>query len=65
MKHSDNSESLLSLVNPELNSLVGHWLAALKDYALLNLPLDFLGKLPENGGAFYTLDSADVIYLLN
>uniref|UniRef100_A0A915D0I2 HEAT repeat-containing protein 5B n=1 Tax=Ditylenchus dipsaci TaxID=166011 RepID=A0A915D0I2_9BILA len=54
-----NSESLLSLVNPELNALVGHWLAALKDSALLSLPSEFADQLPESGGAFYTQDSAD------
>lgn len=32
------SESLLSLVQPELPSLSQHWLAALRDHALLALP---------------------------
>lgn len=31
-------ESLLTLVQPELVSLSKHWLAALKDHALLSLP---------------------------
>lgn len=31
-------ESLLTLVQPELVSLSCHWLAALKDHALLSLP---------------------------
>ena len=31
-------ESLLSLVQPEMITLSRHWLAALKDYALLSLP---------------------------
>jgi len=31
-------ESLLSLVQPEMKMLSSHWLAALKDYALLSLP---------------------------
>ena len=31
-------ESLLSLVQPEMKMLSQHWLAALKDYALLSLP---------------------------
>ena len=31
-------ESLLSLVQPELPSLSQHWLAALRDHALLSLP---------------------------
>lgn len=32
------SESLLSLVQPELLSLSQHWLSALRDHALLSLP---------------------------
>lgn len=32
------NESLLSLVQPELLSLSQHWLAALRDHALLSLP---------------------------
>lgn len=32
------AESLLSLVTSELAALIAHWLAALKDYALLSLP---------------------------
>lgn len=31
-------ESLLTLVQPELISLSHHWLAALRDHALLSLP---------------------------
>lgn len=31
-------ESLLTLVQPELLSLSQHWLAALRDHALLSLP---------------------------
>jgi len=33
-----DGESLLSLVQPEMKMLSHHWLAALKDYALLSLP---------------------------
>lgn len=50
-------ESLLSLVKPELNNLSQHWLAALKDHALLLLPSEFAGQLPHDGGAFYTNDT--------
>jgi hypothetical protein len=32
------NESLLSLVQPELPSLSQHWLASLRDHALLSLP---------------------------
>ena len=33
-----SGESLLSLVQPEMKTLSGRWLAALKDHALLSLP---------------------------
>lgn len=36
--YESQSESLLSLVQPELPSLSQHWLAALRDHALLSLP---------------------------
>lgn len=35
---SNGNESLLSLVQPEMKMLSRHWLAALKDHALLSLP---------------------------
>lgn len=50
-------ESLLSLVKPELDNLSQHWLAALKDHALLLLPPEFASQLPHDGGAFYTTDT--------
>ncbi|KAI6188999.1 HEAT repeat-containing protein 5B [Aphelenchoides besseyi] len=56
---STSSTSLLNLVNPELGSLVGHWMSALRDSALLSLPPKYADQLPPNGGAFYTLDSAE------
>lgn len=37
-KFEFQTESLLSLVQPELLSLSQYWLAALKDHALLSLP---------------------------
>lgn len=37
-KFESKGESLLSLVQPELSSLAEHWLAALRDHALLMLP---------------------------
>jgi hypothetical protein len=55
--YSNNSAALLDLVNPELTSLVGHWLAALRDAAMLSLSGDF--ELPLSGGAFYTNESAE------
>ncbi|XP_055847565.1 HEAT repeat-containing protein 5B isoform X1 [Episyrphus balteatus] len=50
-------ESLLNLVKPELGNLSTHWLAALKDHALLLLPSEFQSQLPHDGGAFYTTDT--------
>lgn len=52
-------ESLLSLVKPELDNLSQHWLAALKDHALLLLPPEFASQLPHDGGAFYTNDTVN------
>ncbi|XP_031777136.1 HEAT repeat-containing protein 5B isoform X2 [Nasonia vitripennis] len=52
-------ESLLSLVQPELPSLSQHWLAALRDHALLSLPPEFSSQLPHDGGAFYTTDTME------
>lgn len=52
-------ESLLTLVQPELVSLSQHWLSALKDHALLSLPIEFASQLPHDGGAFYTNDTID------
>lgn len=52
-------ESLLNLVQPELISLSRHWLAALKDHALLSLPPEFASQLPHDGGAFYTTDTME------
>ncbi|OZC08270.1 hypothetical protein X798_04749 [Onchocerca flexuosa] len=52
-------ESLLSLVSPELNSLINCWLAALRDSALLSLPPEFKSQLPTKGGTYYTAECAD------
>uniref|UniRef100_UPI00358E5931 HEAT repeat-containing protein 5B isoform X2 n=1 Tax=Myxine glutinosa TaxID=7769 RepID=UPI00358E5931 len=57
--------SLLSLVVPEVPRLSGLWLAALRDHALLTLPLEFSSQLPSEGGAFYspeTMEAARVHY---
>ena len=65
-KHEDDiasNDNLLTLVNPHLNTLVGHWLAVLRDSALLSLPSEFASQMPENGGAFFTLDSAEVSFI--
>ncbi|KAH8419160.1 hypothetical protein KR222_006942, partial [Zaprionus bogoriensis] len=50
-------ESLLGLVQPELHNLSNHWLAAMKDHALLLLPAEFQSQLPRDGGSFYTTDT--------
>lgn len=50
-------DSLLTLVQPELENLSRHWLAALRDYALLSLPAEYSSQLPHDGGAFYTPDT--------
>ncbi|XP_018322639.1 HEAT repeat-containing protein 5B isoform X2 [Agrilus planipennis] len=52
-------ESLLALVQPELVNLSQHWLAALRDHALLSLPAEFGSQLPHDGGAFYTNDTME------
>lgn len=57
-----SNESLLSLVTPELCSLVEYWLAALRDLALLSLPPEFAHQLPLKGGAFYVPESIDVSF---
>ncbi|KAM8704571.1 hypothetical protein ACLKA7_009082 [Drosophila subpalustris] len=55
---ADNrGESLLGLVQPELHNLSNHWLAAMKDHALLLLPAEFQSQLPRDGGSFYTTDT--------
>ncbi|EYB85148.1 hypothetical protein Y032_0303g1878 [Ancylostoma ceylanicum] len=59
MGYMNSSESLLSLVRPELDSLVCYWLAALRDSALLSLPAQFSDQMPASGGAFYKAESAD------
>jgi hypothetical protein len=53
------TSNLLILVQPELNVLIHHWLAALSDYAFLILPNEFGGGTDEhsNGGNFYSAES--------
>ncbi|CAF4841473.1 unnamed protein product, partial [Rotaria sp. Silwood1] len=58
-KNNPNS-NLLILVQPELNVLIHHWLAALTDYAFLILPNEFGGNNIDenlNGGNFYSAES--------
>ncbi|CAB3397442.1 unnamed protein product [Caenorhabditis bovis] len=51
--------SLLSLVEPEANSLIVYWLAALNDSALLALPHHYSEQFQNRGGAFFNSHSAD------
>jgi HEAT repeat-containing protein 5 len=53
----NRGDSLLTLVQPELEDLSRHWLSALRDYALLSLPAEYNSQLPHDGGAFYTPDT--------
>ena len=61
-KQSDgpNKKNLASLVQSELPSLSKYWLAALKDHALLLLPLEYSSQLPFDGGAFYSNDTIEL-----
>ncbi len=54
--NKNSTESLLSLVKPELKILSHHWSIALKDYAFLCLPNEYACQLPIEGGAFYHAD---------
>lgn len=56
-EYESRGESLLTLVQPELENLSRHWLSALRDYALLSLPAEYSSQLPHDGGAFYTPDT--------
>lgn len=51
---------LLGLVEPELDTLRDCWHAALRDWALLTLPVQYATQLAEAGGAFFTSDSVQV-----
>ena len=55
----NKNNNLASLVQSELPSLSKHWIAALKDHALLSLPPEFKSQLPYDGGAFYTNDTME------
>lgn len=56
----DDLNNLTCLVTGELPSLSKHWLAALKDHALLSLAPEFKSQLPYEGGAFYTNDTIEL-----
>lgn len=54
-----NSSELLSLVEPEANSLIAYWLATLNDAALLALPGHYSDQFLHRGGAFFNAHSAE------
>ena len=56
----EEATNLTGLVAGELPSLSKHWLAAIKDHALLSLPPEFKSQLPYEGGAFYTNDTIEL-----
>uniref|UniRef100_H2Z3V0 HEAT repeat-containing protein 5B n=1 Tax=Ciona savignyi TaxID=51511 RepID=H2Z3V0_CIOSA len=43
-------QNMLTLVQPHLQVLAEHWLAVVKDQAILRLPPEFHSHLPEQGG---------------
>jgi hypothetical protein len=51
---------LLGLVEPELDTLVNYWFAALRDFALLSLPAEFAEQIVDVGGTFFTADNVEV-----
>lgn len=55
----NGSGSLLSLVEPEANSLIAYWLAMLNDSALLALPAHYSDQFLNRGGAFFNAHSAE------
>uniref|UniRef100_A0ABM5FAL1 HEAT repeat-containing protein 5A isoform X2 n=1 Tax=Pogona vitticeps TaxID=103695 RepID=A0ABM5FAL1_9SAUR len=54
-----SADELLELVQPDLGNLSKLWLAALQDFALLTLPLEYSSQLPAEGGAFYTAETVE------
>lgn len=54
MKEARHSYQLLSrLIGPDLAELASDWLAALRDFALINLPDELAFQRPTTAGAFY------------
>uniref|UniRef100_A0A0N4ZQI2 HEAT repeat-containing protein 5B n=1 Tax=Parastrongyloides trichosuri TaxID=131310 RepID=A0A0N4ZQI2_PARTI len=59
IEKNNEENSLLHLVDPELNFLVIYWMAALRDAALLSLPPEYNNQLPDDGGSFYIAECVD------
>ncbi|KAH9415275.1 HEAT repeat-containing protein 5B [Dermatophagoides pteronyssinus] len=58
---SNNSESLLDLVQPQLLTLSKYWIFALKDHALLTLPDEYYSQIPPDGSTFFNLETIDIV----
>uniref|UniRef100_A0A8C3LRR6 HEAT repeat-containing protein 5A n=1 Tax=Chrysolophus pictus TaxID=9089 RepID=A0A8C3LRR6_CHRPC len=56
---SSSASGLVDLVQADLGTLSKLWLAALQDFALLNLPSEYASQLPAEGGAFYTAETIE------
>ncbi|XP_041340039.1 HEAT repeat-containing protein 5A isoform X2 [Pyrgilauda ruficollis] len=54
-----SASGLLDLVQTDLGTLSKLWLAALQDFALLNLPPEYAAQLPAEGGTFYTAETIE------
>jgi len=52
---------LLELVKPQLHVLSPYWLSVLRDRGLIELPTEFSSQLPREGGAFFSVDTKDVV----
>ncbi|XP_002158974.1 HEAT repeat-containing protein 5B isoform X1 [Hydra vulgaris] len=64
LKSSDENISLgclLDLIKGDLRLLVKHWLNALKDFVILTLPQQYESQLPQQGGVFYSSETADSV----
>ncbi|OTF79516.1 hypothetical protein BLA29_001561 [Euroglyphus maynei] len=58
---TNNSESLLDLVQPQLLTLSKYWIFALKDHALLTLPDEYYSQIPPDGRTFFNLETIDIV----
>ncbi|XP_019471251.1 HEAT repeat-containing protein 5A isoform X4 [Meleagris gallopavo] len=56
---TSSASGLVDLVQADLGTLSKLWLAALQDFALLNLPSEYASQLPAEGGAFYTAETIE------
>ncbi|XP_057284434.1 HEAT repeat-containing protein 5A isoform X4 [Pezoporus wallicus] len=56
---TSSASGLLDLVQADLGTLSKLWLAALQDFALLTLPLEYASQLPAEGGTFYTAETIE------